>query len=258
MSATTAAEGADLRGRRALVTGGATGIGAAVALRLARAGADVAITHRSSDPGPVLAAVQELGRRASAFALDATDAAAVGDVVARAADALGGGIDVLVNNAGGLVARRPVADMSEEHWRAVVDLNLTSAFLVVRAVLPLMPDGGRIVSISSLAGQNGGGAGAVPYAAAKAALDGMTRGLAKELAPRRITVNSVAPGFIAETPFHAAHTPPEAQRASVAAIPLGRAGAPQDVAAAVAFLASPEAGFCTGTVVDVNGGAWVR
>ena len=245
----------DLTGRRAFVTGGGTGIGRTVALELARHGADVAITYRSHDGTGVAAEVQALGRTGAAFSLDATDSAAVTDVVGRAAEALGGGIDILVNNAGGLVGRHEVAKMTDEHWDAVIGVNLTSAFYVTRAVLAVMPDGGRIVTISSQAGQNGGGSGAVAYAAAKAGLDGMTRGLAKELGPRRITVNSVAPGFIGETPFQATFTPPDVQRAVVGSIPVGRAGVPEDVAAAVLYLVSPGSGFCSGIVLDVNGAA---
>ncbi|MDT0165990.1 3-oxoacyl-ACP reductase FabG [Actinotalea sp. AC32] len=252
--------GLPLAGRRALVTGAGTGIGRAVAVRLARAGADVAVTYRTHDAAGVVAEVEALGRRAVAYELDATDAAAVDDVVARAAGDLGGGIDVLVNNAGGLVGRRPLAEMPEDHWRAVLDVNLTSAFLVTRAVLRAdggaMPDGGRVVTIGSLAAQNGGGVGAVAYAAAKAGVDGFTRALAKELGPRGVTVNCVAPGFIGDTPFHERFTPETGQRAAVAGTPLGRAGTPDDVAEAVLFLASPAGAFSTGTVLDVNGGAW--
>jgi 3-oxoacyl-[acyl-carrier protein] reductase len=148
--------------------------------------------------------------------------------------------------------------MGDDHWHAVLDVNLTSMFLVTRAVLAHMPDGGRIISISSQAGQNGGGPGAVAYAAAKAGMDGMTRGLAKELGPRRITVNSIAPGFIGETPFQETHTPADAQRAAIAGIPVGRPGVPADVAAAAVYLASDGAGFVDGAVIDVNGGAWLR
>lgn len=244
-----------LTGKRALVTGAGVGIGEAVALELARAGADVAVTYRTHDGEAVAREIEALGRRASAHPLDATDSAAVDGVVAEVAEALGGPVDILVNNAGGLVGRHPIADMTDEHWHAVIDVNLTSAFYVTRAVLAQMPDGGRIVTISSQAGQNGGGAGAVAYAASKAGLDGMTRGLAKELGPRRITVNSVAPGFIGETPFQDAFTPADVQRSVVAGIPIGRGGRPTDVSAAVLFLVSPAAEFCTGTVLDVNGGA---
>lgn len=245
-----------LTGRRALVTGGGTGIGRAVALALAAAGADVALTYRTHDAAPVAAQVRALGRSGAAFVLDATDPAQVEDVVGQAAEALGGPVDVLVNNAGGLVARRALDAMEPDHWRAVLDLNLTSAYLVSRAVLRTMPDGGAVVNVSSLAGQDGGGPGAVAYAAAKAGLDGFTRGLAKEVAARRIRVTSVAPGFVDETPFHQQHNTPEGRRAAAAGTLVGRGGTPDDVAAAVVYLAG--AGFVTGAVLDLNGGTHLR
>ena len=164
------------------------------------------------------------------------------------------------HGAADLVGRYPLAQMAQEHWHAVLDVNLTSAFLVTRAVLRhdggAMPDGGRVIAVGSLAAQNGGGAGAVAYAAAKAGVDGFTRALAKELGPRGITVNCVAPGFVGDTPFHERFTPEAGQRAAIAGTPLRRAGTPDDIAAAVRFLASPEGAFCTGIVLDVNGGAW--
>lgn len=246
-----------LHGRVALVTGGGTGIGREVALALGRAGADVAVTYRTHDARQVVAELHAMGRAATAYQLDATDPDAVRDVVAAAARDLGGRVDVLVNNAGGIVGRVPLAEMTPQHWHAVLDVNLTSAFLVTQAVLDVMPAGGRVVQVSSAAGQDGGGAGASAYAAAKAGMDGLTRALAKELGPRGITVNSVAPGFIGQTPFHERFTPEAGQRAAVAGTLVGRAGTPQDVAAAVVYLAS-EPGFVTGAVLDLNGGGHLR
>ncbi|MBX9245007.1 SDR family oxidoreductase [Actinotalea ferrariae] len=257
MSTADAGTPLPLAGRTALVTGGGTGIGRAVALALGRAGADVAVTYRSHDASDLVAELRDAGRAAEAYELDATDPAAVRDVVARAAAALGGRVDVLVNNAGGLVGRQPVAEMTVEHWHAVIDLNLTSAFLVTQAAIAVMPDGGRVVSVTSVAGQDGGGPGAAAYAASKAGLDGLTRGLAKELAPRGITANAVAPGFIGDTPFHERYTPEAAQRAAVAGTLVGRPGTPDDVAAAVLYLAT-EPGFVTGAVLDLNGGSHLR
>ncbi|MGP7959580.1 SDR family NAD(P)-dependent oxidoreductase [Sanguibacter sp. A247] len=246
----------ELDGRRALVTGGGTGIGRTVALALARAGADVAVTFRTHDGAAVADEIRALGRRSGAFALDATDEAAVRDVIAQASDALGGPIDTLVNNAGGLVGRVTVAEMSLEHWRTVMDVNVTSAFLVTREVIASMPAHGRVIMLGSIAGETGGSAGSAAYAASKTALEGLTRGLARELAPHGTTVNLIAPGYITDTPFHETFSSPEKRAATVDGIPLGRAGYPDDVAAAVRWLASPAASFVTGTLTHVNGGAW--
>ncbi len=246
----------DYAGTRVLVTGGGVGIGAEIALAFARAGADVALTYRTHDGGSVAQQIAELGRVGVSYELDATSSDAVDTVVESAATALGGGLDVVVNNAGGLIGRVPIAQMSDAHWRTVIDVNLSSTFYVTRAALRFMPDGGRIVNMGSVAAQSGGSAGSAAYAAAKSALEGLGRGLARELGSRRITVNTVAPGFIANTPFHDTFSSPQKQEATVANTPLGRAGTPADVAAAVLHLASPGASFQTGTVVDVNGGTW--
>src|SRR5690606_36633061 len=153
------------------------------------------------------------GRASAAFALDATDEAQVRDVVGRAAEALGGPVDTLVNNAGGLVGRVPIADMDLGTWRAVMDVNVTSAFLVTREVQAAMPAGGRVVLLGSIAGDTGGSAGSAAYAATKTALEGLVRGLAKEVAPRGATVNLVSPGCITDTPFHDTFSSPEKRAA---------------------------------------------
>lgn len=247
----------DLAGKTALVTGGNTGIGRAIALMLAQAGADVAITYFSNADEQTVADIRAMGRTAASAQLDATDSVAVNRVVPELAQALGGHIDILVNNAGHLIARMAVVEMSDEHWHRVLDVNLSSAFYCTRAALPFMNTGwGRIVQMSSLAGRNGGGAGAVAYGAAKAGLFGFTRGLAKEVAAQGITVNAVAPGLILDTPFHETFTPPESQQATIASLPVKRAGMPDDVAGAVLFLVSDMAGFITGEVTEINGGAW--
>ncbi len=246
----------NFKGKRAVVTGGDIGIGRASALALARSGADVAITYLERDQAAA-ETIRAMGGDCLSFQLDATNSAEVNRVFAAIADHFAGRIDILVNNAGHLVGRVPVAEMSDEHWRKVIDVNMTTAFYASRAVIPYMNAGwGRIVNMSSLAGRDGGGAGAVAYAAAKAGVAGFTRGLAKELAPKGITVNALAPGLIQGTPFHARFTKPEVQAAIVAKIPLGRAGQPEDVANAVLYLASDLASFVTGEVIEINGGVW--
>lgn len=244
----------ELRGKSALVTGGAIGIGRGIALALAAAGADVAITYNQHGGESVAREIQAAGRQGIALRLDATSSEAVNATVAQAASALDGKIDILVNNAGGLVARVPVVEMSDDHWDHVLRLNLSSMFYCVRAALGHMPRDGRIVNISSMASRDGGGRGAVAYASAKAGMNGFTRALAKEVASSGITVNAVAPGFITDTPFHATFTPPEAQKATIDQIPVGRAGTPDDVAGMVVYLASGAAAFVTGCVWDLNGG----
>lgn len=246
----------ELAGPTALVTGGATGIGRSIALALARVGVDVAVTYHKSDPARTMREISELGCRGAAYPLDATDSANVDEVMDRAARRLGGKLSILVNNAGGLINRTPIGEMTDEHWHQVLNVNLTSCFLCSRGVLRHMPDGGRIVNISSLAGRQGGGPGSAAYAAAKAGVHGLTRGLAKELGPRGITVNAIAPGLILDTPFHAAFTPKADQRAMIDATPLRRAGFPDDVAGAVVYLVSSLGGFNTGSVIDLNGGIY--
>ncbi|RME81050.1 MAG: glucose 1-dehydrogenase [Caldilineae bacterium] len=248
----------DLSTKNALVTGGNIGIGAGISQALAACGAQVALTYYShrEAAAETAAEIQAQGGRAHMFHLDATDPAQVDEVVARAAEAMGGRIDILVNNAGHLVGRVPIAEMDNKHWHKVIDVNLSSTFYVTRAAIPYIPEGGRIVNMSSLAARNGGGNGAVPYATAKAAVIGFTRGLAKELAPRNITVNALAPGFIVDTPFHQTFTGEENYARIIAGVPLKRAGVPQDVAGAVIYFVSDLGAWVTGQVAEINGGAW--
>ena len=248
----------NLDGKAALVTGGNVGIGAGIAKALAECGAQVIITHYShaSEAKDTVKALKKLGSGAATLGLDATDSQQVAAVVAQAAELMSGKIDILVNNAGHLVDRVETDGMSDEHWHRVIDVNLSSAFYCVREALKYMPAGGRIVNMSSLAARNGGGNGTVPYAASKAGVIGLTRGLAKELAPRKITVNALAPGFIAETPFHETFTGLENYAGIISGIPLGVAGLPPDVAGAVLYYVSDLGKWVTGQVAEINGGAW--
>jgi 3-oxoacyl-[acyl-carrier protein] reductase len=246
---------ADPARRVALVTGAGVGIGRAIALALARSGADVAITHFSHDATEVAEEVEQIGRRSAVYRVDATVEEEVVATVASIRDTLGP-VDILVNNAGGLIARMPTLEMETSHWRRVIDTNLTSALWFARECGQTMARGGRIVNISSLAAATGGGPGAAAYATAKAGLIGLTRALASELAPRAITVNALTPGYITETPFHETFTPPDAQAKFLASIPLGRAGVPDDVAAAVVWLTQPSSDWVTGQAVAINGGQY--
>lgn len=251
----------DLTGRRALVTGGGNGLGRSIAAALFEAGADVAVHYASSADGAksVVEDGAASGRRGVAVQADLTRSDEASRCVAEATSYLGG-LDILVNNAGHLVGRCQVEEMTDEFWNAVVETNLTTAFLTTRAAIPAIQSSstGRIVNIASLAAQNGGGPGSVAYAAAKAGLVGFTKGLAKELAGRGTTVNAVAPGFIGQTPFHDTFTSEEARSNIVSGVPLQREGTPADVAGAVCFLASDLSSYVTGETLDVNGGVLTR
>jgi 3-oxoacyl-[acyl-carrier protein] reductase len=248
---------ASLSGKISFVTGGAVGIGRDIALELARSGAHVAVTWFSHEQEgqATVAEIESLGRRCLGFRLDVTKSADVTAAVDRIAAEFGG-LDILVNNSGGLLARQEIAGMSDEHWHNVLAVNLDSTFYCCRAAATHLRNNGRIVNIASLAGHNGGGNGSTAYAASKSAMFGFTRGLAKELARRGITVNALAPGLILDTPFHESFTPKEAQHATIASIPMGRAGYPPDVTSAALWLCSEGAGWITGEIININGGQY--
>jgi 3-oxoacyl-[acyl-carrier protein] reductase len=243
----------DLSGKTALVTGAGSGIGQAIAVELGRCGAFVIVNYRQNATGAqeTLAHVKQVGGDGRIVQAD----------VAQLADvkALFGNIerlDILVNNAGGLIKREKIADMSEALFDEVMDINVKSTFLCCQAAMPAMVgrSWGRIVNMSSIAAYDGGGFGSAVYAASKAAVGALTKGLAKELAPHGITVNCVAPGLIA-TAFHDKLSTPEMRQATVKITPLAREGQSKEVAAAVVFLVSDMASFITGETININGGS---
>lgn len=240
-----------LQGRKALVTGGSRGIGAAIALRLAREGADVAITYeRSAEKAEAVAAeIRKLGRAAVALQADSADAGAVEGAVDAAAKALGG-LDILVNNAG--VARGgAVGEWSLEDIDAQLAVNVRGVIVASQAAARHLPDGGRIVTIGSCLGEQVGMAGITVYSATKAAVVGFTKGLARDLGPRAITVNVVQPGPT-DTDMNPAHG--EQAPGMLAGMAIKRYGEPEDIAGAVAWLASTEGRYVTGARITLDGG----
>jgi len=241
-----------LAGKRALVTGGARGIGAAVARQLAADGADVAITYENStERAEALAAeLRALGRRAIAIRANAADRLAVRSAVDKTASELGG-LDILINNAG--VARMaPFAEMSAEDIDIQIDVNVRGVFYTTQAALKHLADGGRVITIGSNIGLQVPFAGLAVYAATKSALESFTRGLARDLGSRKITVNLVRPG-----PTDTVMNPADGELASMvtSTIPVQRYGRPEEIAKAVAFLAGPDAAFITGTGITADGGS---
>jgi len=244
-----------LQGKTALVTGGGRDIGRSVSIALARAGARVAINYNSGREAAedTLAAIKAAGGEAFLIQADVTDSGAVAAMLDEVGIAFSGRLDILVNLAGGMVARKTLGEMDEAFFDHVMTLNLKSAFLVLHGALPFLGEGSTVVNVSSLAGRDGGGPGASVYATAKGAMMTWTRSMAKELGPQGIRVNAVCPGLIG-TSFHDIFSKPEGRAATAGNTPLRREGHPDEVADTIAYLASPAASFLTGVCLDINGG----
>jgi 3-oxoacyl-[acyl-carrier protein] reductase len=244
-----------LESKIAIVTGGSRDIGRAVSETIAAQGAKVVVNYfnNAADGDATVAAIKKAGGEAIAVKGDMTRQADVDNLVAETCKTFGDTIDILVNVVGGLVARKPLAEMDEEFFEYVMKLNVTSAFLTTQAVVPHMVNGGSIVNFSSQAGRDGGGPGAIAYATAKGAIMTFTRGMAKELGPSNIRVNCVCPGMISTT-FHDTFTKDEVRANVAAATPLRREGQAKEVADLAAYLVSPASSFITGAGVDINGG----
>ena len=247
-----------ISGRNAVVTGGASGIGRAIALRLAQDGVDVALIDLDASRAEVVAGeIRALGRRALAVEADVAQAASIEAARERVHDAVGP-VRVLVNDAG-IASFVPFLEIGEEAWDRMIAVHLKGAFNCARAFLPDMVAAhwGRIVNLSSVAGLGGGGPGLVHYAAAKAGLIGFSKALALEVGPLGITVNAIAPGLVDTPLLDRSGMPEEIRRAVVERAPVRRIGTPEDIAAACAYLVSEEASFTTGQVLSPNGGGYV-
>ena len=249
-----------LKNKKALVTGGGSGIGKAIVQELAGLGASVLIHYfKSEDSAEALAAeIRAKGGDADIVQADLSTEAGVKGLAAFV-EKQWGNLDVLVNNAGDLVARHKLEEMDLEFYRAVMSVNLDSNVLVTKAMIPLLRKSGAssIVNLASLAGRKGGHGGSIIYSTAKGAILTLTRSLSTELAPYGIRVNAVAPGLILGSAFHAIHTSEESKQATIRDIPLHRAGTCEYVARAVAFFASEYDGFITGATLDINGGIYM-
>ncbi len=246
-----------MQGKVAIVTGGSRDIGRAASLKLAAAGAKVCVNYFGNKDAAdaTVQSIKDAGGEAMAVYADVSKSADVKNLVEACVAAYGNTIHVLVNVAGGLMGRKLLPDMEEDFWEAVMNVNLKSVFLVTKEVAPHMNQGGAIVNFSSQAARDGGGFGALAYAASKGGVLTLTRGLAKELGPKGIRVNCVSPGMI-NTTFHNTFTKPEVRTNVAAATPLRREGKPEEVGELVLFLASDASSFINGESIEINGGSY--
>ena len=247
----------NLKNKVAIVAGGGRDIGRAGSVALAAKGAKVVVNYFNNEEEgkATAAAIKDAGGDAILVAGDMTKQEDVDNLVAKAREAYGDTIDVLVNVVGGLVARKTLAEVDADWFEFVMRLNVTTAFMTTKAVVPHMTNGGAIVNFASQAGRDGGGPGAWAYATSKGAVQTLTRGLSKELGPSGIRVNCICPGMISTT-FHDTFTKDEVRKNVAASTPLRREGKASEVADLAVYLASPESSFMTGTSIDINGGMY--
>ncbi len=248
-----------LQGKNVLITAGAQGIGEAITQQFIELGANVAVHYfSSSERAEQLKTTAEAkGQKAVAIKGDLTKEADSVNLVSKTIEALGG-LDILINNAGSLVARKRLEEIEVDFWNKVMDINLTSMMHVTKAASShlIKNENSSIVNLASLAGRKGGHAGSLAYSTSKGAILTFTRALSSELGPHGVRVNAVAPGLILGTAFHNTHTTPESAAKTVSGIPIKRAGNADDVARAVIYLASEYDGFITGATLDINGGSY--
>ena len=245
----------NLNGKVAVVTGGARDIGKAISMSLAKAGAKVVVNYFNSElyGKETVLEIEKTGGTAVAIYADVTKQVDVDAMVKTTLDHFGPKIDILVNVAGGLFARKSIEEMDEDFYNLVMDVNLKSVFLVTKTIKPHMEKGGAIINFASQAGRDGGGPGAAIYAASKGAVITYTRALAKEFGPQGIRVNALCPGMIA-TKFHDDFTKDEVREKVAGSTPLRREGEAEEVADLVVYLASEQSSFITGNNIDINGG----
>ena len=248
-----------LKNKNVLITAGAQGIGEAISQHFIDSGAHVALHYFSSAARAkeLMEYAHSKGQKAVVIKGDLTQEKDANHLVEKTVEALGG-IDILINNAGSLVARKMLDEMETDFWHKVMDINLTSMLFVTRAAAPYLAKNknSSMVNLASLAGRKGGHPGSLVYSTSKGAILTFTRALASELGPKGIRVNAVAPGLILGTSFHNTHTTKESAAETTASIPIQRAGEANDVARAVLYLASEYDGFISGATLDINGGVY--
>lgn len=246
---------ADLKDKVILVTGASTGIGQEVAKKFAQQQAKVVINYFSNEEmaQKLVQEIETLGGEAIAVRADVTDRESVNALIEKTVEHFGR-LDVLINNAGSMVSRVPFEQLTEDVWNNVYDVNVKSVYFVTQAALPFLKqsENAAVVNVASVAGRNGGGPGAIHYASAKGAVITLTKGMAKELIPYGIRVNGVNPGVIS-TPFHEKFSPTSVREGFKNTIPVGREGTPTEVANIITFLATQEASYIYGEIVEING-----